>query len=200
MSRKAGQIHRWLVLASLALAGTTANAQLQRCEATNGHVTLSDSACPAGTVSARTLAPRDNTLDTSGFRQQAQRDQRRSAQEALAQERLNADIEYERARDRPAGERKPSGAADASAIDNCIRDVERQPATQETKARLIAACQSAARSQNEAGTDRSAVQNCVRDVERTAASGSVKARNIARCHGADVGPDPLPRRPSYIPR
>lgn len=116
------------------------------------------------------------------------------------QQRLNAETERQIAQERGRNERKPSGVADASAIDNCIRDVERQPATQETKARLIAACQSSARWQSETGTDRSAVQNCVRDVERTAASGSVKARSIARCHGADVGPDPLPRRPSSITR
>lgn len=193
-------MYRLLMVASLLAVGASANAQLQRCVAANGHVTLSDSSCPAGTVSARTIVPRDNTLDSSGFRQQAQRDQYRSAQEALAQDRLNADIERHRARDRQTGERRPSAAADASAIDNCIRDVERQPATQDTKARLVAACQSAARWQGATGTDRSAVQNCVRDVERTAATGSVKARNIARCHGGDVGADSLHRRTPHITR
>ena len=200
MSRWVAKMYRLLVLATLLLLGTTANAQLQRCVGADGRVTLSDSSCPAGTVSARTIAPRDNTLDSSGLRQQVQRDQRRSAQEASHQQELNAEAERRIAQERESVQRKPSGRADASAIDNCIRDVERQPATQETKARLIAACQSAARWQNETGTDRSAVQNCVHDVERTAASGSVKARSIARCHGADVGPDPLPRRPSSITR
>lgn len=177
-----------------------AEAQLRKCIAPDGKVTYSDVVCAGNTASERKVNPRGNTLDSSGFREQVQREQDAAAQANLrdadrASQETNsrqAQVAQQTQAAEAAKQASLQSAKDSDAYANCVRDVERQPATHQVKAELIAACRTAGFVQRQTGMSQGAVNDCVRNVERTGASGKDKARQLATCHGGDVKPEPRP--------
>lgn len=178
-------------LVCTALLCANAQAQMRKCVAPNGKVTYSDVPCTQGSSAGSIANPGGNTLDNSGFREQAQK------------ENVDTDIANSRARNSAAQTQARASlqsrdGEDARAVSNCVRDVERQSASQNVKAELIAACRTAGLVQRSTGISGDAVKDCVTNVERTGASGRNKARQLAICHGGDVDPEPRLPPPSTL--
>jgi hypothetical protein len=188
------------ILAAACLFCSSSEAQLRKCIAPDGKVTYSDVLCDGNTISERQVNPRGNTLDSSGFREQVQREQDAAAQTRLIERdraseeaaKRQAQAHQQAQTDEATRQASMQSAKDSEAYGNCVRDVERQPATQQVKAELIAACRTAGYVQRQTGMSQGAVNDCVRSVERTGASGKDKARQLATCHGGDVKPEPPP--------
>lgn len=164
---------------ALALVGTNAAAEVYQCKDAKGKMTFSDTACQPGS-DAKTLPDRAPITE-----QQRLEAQQRSAQmqaEVATQDGALTSGEA------PAPKAAPANTAetDANAVASCVRDVERQPAPEDVKAEMIAACQSAGQNQRTAGRTEDSVRECVRNIERTGASGKEKSRAVALCHGGDV--------------
>jgi hypothetical protein len=167
---------------ALAVVGTNAEAEVYQCKDAKGKTTFSDTACQPGSE-AKTLPDRAPVTE-----QQRLEAQQRSAQmqtEVATQGGASTSGEAPAMRTASAN----TAENDANAVANCVRDVERQPASQEVKAEMIAACQSAGQNQRTAGRTEDSVRECVRNIERTGASGKDKTRAIALCHGGDVKPE-----------
>ncbi len=180
-------IQRSLVFALLSLA-VTAHAGVFKCTGADGRMQFSDTPCKNG-EKAEVLP--DRAPRTAQQQLEAQQRAARMLAESAA-------VDGAQPVPAPTPTDNPTSALqapnDADAIANCIRDVERQPASQKVKAEMILACQSAGRTQRIAGRSADAVSECVRSVERTGASGTDKARFLAECHGGDVKAEPH-RRP-----
>ena len=164
-------------LVSLAVS---AHAGVFKCTGADGRMQFSDTPCKSG-VKAEVLPDRAPLTPQQQFEAQ---------QRAARMQAESAAIDGAQLAPEPTPTLNPSSARqapnDADATANCIRDVERQPASQKVKAEMILACQSAGRTQRNAGRSADAVSECVRSVERTGASGTDKARFLAECHGGDV--------------
>ncbi len=59
----------------MGVASTNSSAQLRKCVAPDGRVTYSDVVCKSGATTGRIANENGNTLDTSGFRAEAERAQ-----------------------------------------------------------------------------------------------------------------------------
>lgn len=167
---------------ALAVVGTNAAAEVYQCKDAKGKTTFSDTACQPGS-DAKTLPDRAPVTE-----QQRLEAQQRSAQ--MQAEVATQDV-APTSGEAPAPKTAPANTAenDANAVANCVRDVERQPASLEIKAELIAACQSAGQNQRASGRTEESVRECVRNIERTGGSGKNESRAIALCHGGDVKPE-----------
>lgn len=172
-------IQRSLVFALLSMA-VTAHAGVFKCTGADGRVQFSDTPCKNG-EKAEALPNRAPLTPQQQL--EAQQRAARMQAESAAVDGAHLAPEPPPAHTSPSALQAPN---DADAVANCIRDVERQPASQKVKAEMIVACQSAGRTQRIAGRSADAVSECVRSVERTGASGSDKARFLAECHGGDV--------------
>ena len=176
-------LQRTLIFALLSLA-LTAHAGVFKCSGADGRMQFSDKPCKSG---AKTEVIPDRAPVTPQQQLEAQQRAARMQAESVAIDGLQ-----------PASETTPTHPppsalpvqGDADAVANCIRDVERQPASQKIKAEMVVACQSAGRTQRNNGQSADAVSECVRSVERAGASGSDKARLLAQCHGGDVRTEP----------
>jgi hypothetical protein len=198
-----------LILATslpVVLLCASAHAQAIKCVATDGKVTYSNVACPVNTASERSVDTSSNTLDGSVLREQAQKDKatathiettQREHAAAEASSRQQAQAQAAEA----ANQQAQRAQSDEAAYANCMRDVERQSVTEDSRAELFAACRTAGASQRQRGMADATVRECVRSVERTGAFPKEKARQIALCHGADVLPEPpvVVLRPSVRP-
>ena len=176
-------IQRTLMFALLYLA-LTAHAGVFKCSGADGRMQFSDTPCKNG---MKTEELPDRAPVTPQQQLEAQQRAARMQAESVAIDGLQ-----------PASETTPTHTppsalpiqGDANAVANCIRDIERQPASQKIKAEMVVACQSAGRTQRNTGQSADAVSECVRSVERAGASGSDKARLLAQCHGGDVRTEP----------
>lgn len=176
---------RIFVLA-LAVVATSAAAEVYQCKDAKGKMTFSDTACQPGSE-AKTIPDRAPVTE-----QQRLEAQQRSAQmqsEVATQDGTPTSGQPPEVKAASA----PAAENDAGAVANCVRDVERQPASEDVKAEMIAACQSAGRNQRTAGRTEDSITECVRKIERTGASGKEKSRAIALCHGGDVKPERVHR-------
>ena len=172
----------------------TAHAEVFRCRSATGKLQFSDTPCAAGTSSE--VVP-DRAPVTEQQRAEAQQRARRldnvadeSNQTALAVAPATPPAATGPA---PADQKK-----DADAVAQCVRDVERQPASVKAKGDMIAACQSAGRRQREDARSSDAVHDCVRDIERNGSAGDERARQIALCHDGDVPKERHLYKPSQI--
>lgn len=174
---------KFVLFLTFAVSATVVNAEVFKCEGANGKVQFSDTACATG---KRSEVLPDRAPITAQQQQDArQRNQRLQNQTA---EPITEKVAAQAA---PSAQIQSPAPNDADAVANCVRDVERRGAAQNVKAELIAACQSAGRTQRSTNQASSAVDDCVRNVERTGASEKDKARQIAVCHGGDVKPEPV---------
>ena len=168
-----------LIFTLLSLA-VSAHASVFKCTGVDGKMQFSDTPCKSG-------AKAEVLLDRAPVTQQQQLEaQQRAARmqaESTAIDGAQPAPEPTPARNLSSARQAPN---DADAIASCVRDVERQPASQKVKAEMIVACQSAGQTQRNAGRSADTVSECVRSVERTGASGADKARFLAECHGGDV--------------
>ena len=179
---------KFVLLLTLAISVTLANAEVFKCEGSNGKIQFSDTACTTG---SRSQVLPDRAPITAQQQQDAQQRNQR-----LQNQTAEPDGEKVSAQAAPSSQTLNPAPNDADAVANCVRDVERRGASQNVKAELIAACQSAGRTQRSTNVASSAVDDCVRNVERTGASEKDKSRQIAVCHGGDVKPEPvLPVKP-----
>lgn len=178
---------KYLFVVALATAAASADAEVYKCQGANGKTQFSDLPCKTGDQSE--IMPERAPI-TPQMRNDAQQRAAQSRDEAAANDRHG-----EPAAPRPAATpaspaaqdaSPPSTAIDENATANCVRDVERQPASQNIKAEMIAACRTAGPAQRSTGMTAAAVGDCVRAVERTGAAGNEKARQLAICHGGDV--------------
>ena len=186
---------KYLLLA-VALAASSANAQVFKCKGADGKTQFSDTACKAGNSSE--MVP-DRVPVTEQQRQEAQQRAQRmqgeagaiDSDKAAAQSTQQAQQQRQTIETENKTTAAKESANDADAVANCVRDVERRGASQKVKAEMIAACRTAGTTQRSSAMSDDAVSNCVKNVERTGASEKDKARQIAMCHGGDVKPEPL---------
>ena len=168
-----------LIFTLLSLA-VSAHATVFKCTGVDGKMQFSDTPCKSG-AKAEVLPDRAPVT---------QQQQLEAQQRAARMQAESTAIDGAHPAPEPTPALNPSSARqapnDADAIASCIRDVERQPASQKVKAEMIVACQSAGQTQRNAGRSADAVSECVRSIERTGASGADKARFLAECHGGDV--------------
>lgn len=174
---------KFALFLALSVSATFANAEVFKCEGAKGKVQFSDTACTTG---SRSQVLPDRAPITAQQQQDAQQRNQR-LQSPVAE----PGGEKASAQAAPSSQAQVPAPNDADAVANCVRDVERRGASQNVKAELIAACQSAGRTQRSTNPASSAVGDCVRNVERTGASEKDKARQIAVCHGGDVKPEPV---------
>ena len=85
-----------IALALLVLVALgTSYAQVRKCVGPNGKVTYSDSLCAGGTASETSVRTDANTLDSSGYRQQAEQMRSNAAvDQAMSQEASTCKFEY----------------------------------------------------------------------------------------------------------
>ena len=183
-------IQRMLTFTLFSLA-VTAHAGVFKCTGADGKMQFSDTPCQSG---AKTEVLPDRAPITPQQQLEAQQRAARLQAENAVNDGQPTSPPGPIAT--PAAVPQAPAADDADAAANCRRDVERQPASQKVKAEMMAACQSAGRTQRNTGLTTDAVSDCVRSVERTGASGADKARFLAQCHGGDVKTEPYhhPRR------
>lgn len=174
-----------IVLITLAFG---AHAEIFKCRATDGKLKFSDTPCLAGT-SAEIVPDRAPVSE-----QQRIEAQQRARQMAAT---TNENSTTEPTPPAPlAAQSVADPKKDADAVAQCVRDVERQPASVKAKGDMIAACQSAGRRQRENARSSDAVHDCVRDIERNGSAGDDKARQIALCHDGDVPKERRLHKPS----
>lgn len=184
-----------LIFLLLIAAIGTANAQVFKCKGADGKTQFSDTPCKAGNNSE--VVP-DRAPVTKQQQYEAQQRAARLQDEsaALDQSKANAQAEFQAQQQRQAAAKQaasvPEPVNDSEAISNCVKDVQRRAAPENTKAEMIAACRTAGVAQRSTGASSEDVKNCVRNVERSAASEKDKARQLAVCHGGDVQPEPVP--------
>lgn len=186
---------RILLLLAFVVA-SPASADSYKCRGPKGEVVISDTGCYGNTStesvrSSEYISPeRARQAREASTRNQAQLQgiENENAAYRQAQKIKAAQVQAQPVAQATA----PAPITDSDAYRNCVRDVERQPASQSVKAEMIAACRTSGLVQRSSGISGDAVTNCVRDVERTAASGKEKARQLATCHGGDVKPEPPP--------
>ncbi|MGE5384953.1 MAG: DUF4124 domain-containing protein [Betaproteobacteria bacterium] len=169
-------------------------AEVYKCRGPNGQVIISDTGCFAGTV---VESARASEFISPERQRQAREVNARRLNQLNAIENENAAYRQSQQVNVPpprAAEVAPQNAIafDSDAYQTCVRDVERQAASQAVKAEMIAACRTAGMTQRSSGMSAGVVSSCVKNVERTGASGSEKARQLAICHGGDVAPLPPP--------
>jgi hypothetical protein len=115
-----------IVTVVLATAWTTAAAQtVQRCEAADGKVTYSNSACPDGTKSVRQVntTPPIAVDEQKAARDRAKRDAANAKEAEKAREK---ELETEEAKaERAAAEQKKAQAKERERCDRAKRDLER---------------------------------------------------------------------------
>ena len=178
-----------LFLGLVTLATSPAQAEVYKCRAADGRIQFSDTRCEAS-----------RKEETVPDRQPVSEAQMASAQMRSARMQVDSPVGDESASvlrigdapqvaERVAGVTKDDSSADADTISRCVRDVERQAASENVKAEMIAACRTSASQQRASGRSGDMVRECVRSVERTGASGNEKARQLALCHGGDVQPE-----------
>lgn len=159
-----------------------AQAEVFKCRATDGKLRFSDTPCAVGTsteiVPDRAPVSEQQRIEA----QQRARQMAASAGEANATEPTASQA----AAAPVAAQAVADPKKDADAVAQCVRDVERQPASVKAKGDMIAACQSAGRRQRENARSSDAVHDCVRDIERNGSAGDERARQIALCHDGDV--------------
>ncbi len=190
----------------LSLGNASVQAQTIKCTAPDGKVTYSNMVCPDSTQSVKPVDTTGNTLDGSALREQAQKDKaaathvettqrEQAAAEASSRQQAQAQAAV------AAKQQAQQTQTDEAAYANCVRDVERQSLTEDTRAELFVACRTAGASQRQSGMSASAIRDCVRSVERTGAFPKDKVRQVAMCHGANVLPEPpvVVLRPSVRP-
>ena len=195
-----------VALAVMVLA-LNASAEVFKCNGRDGKVQFSDTPCKAGGVSE--IIPERMPV-TQQQRQEAQQRalQMQSEAAALEENKAIAQDNHRASQQRHGTESEKTTAVsraaanDADAITSCVRDVERQGASQNLKAELIAACRTAGTAQGSRDMATDKVGECVRSVERTGASEAEKARQLAICHGGDVRPQflPVPAQRNGSPR
>ena len=188
-----------LTFVATALLCIGAHAQLRKCVSLSGQVTYSDVLCVQGSSSGSLANPVDNQLDHSAIRADLNKHRAKTVNDEARLSDLAAESHAQSLLQHGDGKGfkqpvAPTAADTASNVRDCIRDVERQPASQNVKAELIASCRTAGIVQLNTGQSADVVKNCVASVERTGASGNIKARQLAICHGGDVKPE-LHHRP-----
>ena len=185
-----------LLLFVLTIAAVQADAEVFKCQGTDGKIQFSDTACKAGN---RTEVIPDRAPVTQQQQYEAQQRGLQMQNEAAA---LDAGKATAQASQQPQQRRQEAETErtlavskatsnDADAVAVCVRDVERRGAAPNVKAEMLAACRTAGLVQRTAGISGDAVSNCVKNIERTGASEKEKARQIAICHGGDVQPEPI---------
>lgn len=87
---------RKIAIALIFVACTASvQAQVRKCVGPNGKVTYSDSLCAGGTASETSVRTDANTLDSSGYRQQAEQMRSNAAvDQAMSQEASSCKFEY----------------------------------------------------------------------------------------------------------
>ncbi len=184
-------IQRTLLVTLLCVA-MSAQAGVFKCTGADGKMQFSDTPCKIG---AKTEVLQDRTPVTPQQQLEARQRTARMQAESNATDSLQpAPSAAASSHASSSGQTGQAAQRDADAVANCTRDVERQPASQQVKAEMIVACQSAGEAQRNSGRSADAISECVRSVERTGASGSDKARLLAQCHGGDVKPEPRHRQ------
>lgn len=186
-----------LILIVLASAVFCANlhAEVRKCTAPNGKVTYSDAPCVQGSAVNPVTNPSGNTLGPPSSGQHINKDTDKTTANAGRSRDETAEVQSKLLTQYTTGNEGRQPVLPTTTIDgpkrvaNCIRDVERQPASQNLKGELIAACRTAGQIQRSTELSEETVKNCVVNIERTAATGDVKARQIAICHGGDVKPE-----------
>ncbi len=178
-------IRRVLALSLISVA-ITAHAGVFKCTGTDGKTQFSDTPCKSGT---KAEAVPDRVPITAQQQLEAQQRAARLQAESASAETPPAAPATRAAQNSSPASSAQSAPNDADAIAHCVRDIERQAASQKTKAEMIVACQSAGRKQRETAASTDSVSDCVRSVERTGASGTDKARFLAQCHGGNVEPE-----------
>ena len=179
-----------VMLAVVLFSALNANAEVFKCQGVDGKKQFSDTPCKAGDASE--VVP-DRAPVTEQQRHEAQQRARQMQDKATAVEPKKSADPSEQANPktesaRATGSSTPA-SSDSDAMASCVRDVERQPASQNVKAEMIAACRTAGVNQRATGMTAEMVSDCVRSVERTGATGGEKARQLALCHGGDVRQD-----------
>lgn len=188
-------------IALLALfLSTQANAQLFKCKTPSGSTVVSDTPCKGGnkTVDVRQFeeVPLERQLQAAELRStQSQQLNKLEADEAAVREQRRLSRQADDALQARQQADAAASKRNSDTINECVRDVERRGASPSTKANLIAACQSAAITQQARQTSADSVRECVQNVERQGGSETIKASAIARCHGGDVQPAYRPRPP-----
>ena len=170
------------ILLSLAIS---AHAGVFKCTGTDGKTQFSDTPCATGAkaevVPDRAPITRQQQLEARQRTARMQAENDATGGHSLASPPPTTPFN--------ASTSAQPSQADADAVANCTRDVERQAASQKVKEEMIVACQNAGEKQRNNGRSADAVRECVRSVERTGASGADKARLLAECHGGDVKPE-----------
>ena len=177
----------------LLLVASATHAEMYKCKGLDGKVQLTDRPCATGmqsevvkdkgsyvsdqdrVASQLRTARAKNELDQKEYEQAV-------AVEAYKREQQKAEA------DKNAAQVQQSSTNSQTAAAACVKDVERRGGSQDEKARMMSACQSAGATQHALGISQDMVDACVKNVERSAASEAVKTREIAKCHGGDVPP------------
>lgn len=176
-------------LAFLAITTSPAQADIYKCRAADGRVQFSDTQCEAGRTES-VLPDRQTVNEVQVAGTQPQMDSQ-AGDERAAVLRIG---ESPQPAERTPVAKTDDSSKDADTVSRCVRDVERQAASENVKAEMIAACRTAPAQQRTSGQSSDTVSDCVRSVERTGALGNEKARQIALCHGGDVQPEYRLRR------
>jgi len=184
----------------LALLTVGAQADVYKCRLPDGRIEYSNTGCEKSNT--LTVRPDDNVSPET--RAEAERNVERMRDYVREREAANR---------QPQPNSPPAGNASANAptapspaaIDECLRDLERQAMDAGQRAAREAACQSAGRAQpSDDGLPvyvvGNSVSRCIRNVERRQLSPTERARQIDRCQGIYYPPPPPPSpRPSSEP-
>jgi hypothetical protein len=181
---------KYILVLLMAIASGTAGAQVYKCKGADGKLQFSDTRCKAGHTLE--IVPDHTSYVTPQQRLEAQQRAAQMQGEAAARDTEKANVQaaqQARIAERAQPVEAPvKGPSDSDAMAKCVRDVERQGASEKVKAELLAACRTSGVVQRSSGTAGDTVSDCVKNVERTGAAGKTKATEIARCHGAYVNP------------
>lgn len=179
------------LLAMLAPAG---QADVYKCRLADGRIEYSNTGCQnSSPLSVR----RDETVSPEN-RAQAERDL----------ERMRAYLDEREAAGRTAppnataaGASSPPGPS-PSAVDDCLRDLERQAMSAEQRAKMEASCRSTGGNQPFSESEPiygGGIGRCLRNVDRRHLSPAERARRINQCQGVYV-PTPQPVLPVKPPK
>lgn len=183
-----------LLLALLPLSG---QAEVYKCRLPDGRTEYSNTGCAnSSTLSVR----RDETVSPES-RAEAERDVERMRDYVREREAANRPPTPAAGTSAGGGATTaPPPAPSAAAVEDCLRDLERQAMESGQRADREAACRTTGRAQpNDDGlpvyVGGSAVGRCIRNVERLHLSPHERTRRIEQCQGIYRPPAPPPPRP-----
>ena len=185
----------WLLL----LGSFAVHAEMYKCKGPDGKLQLTDRPCAAGSQSETVKDKGSYVSDQDRYAAQVRAARAKGELDQKDYEKAVEVDNYNREQQRADAARKAAQAAQVQqssgnyqkASEECVKDVERRGGSQDDKARMMSACQTAGSTQRSLGVSQDMVTACVKNVERSAASEAVKTREIAKCHGGDVPPIPM---------